>query len=97
MITVTDLGKDFGAQTLFRGASFQLNPGSRYGLVGANGSGKTTLLRIFAGEDEPSTGAVARPKKLRLGVLEQDHFRFEELPIIDVVMMGHEILWHALS
>jgi ATPase subunit of ABC transporter with duplicated ATPase domains len=97
MITVTDLGKDFGAQTLFRGASFQLNPGSRYGLVGANGSGKTTLLRIFAGEDEPSAGTVARPRKLRLGVLEQDHFRFEELPIIDVVMMGHEILWHALT
>ena len=97
MITATDLGKDFGAQTLFRGASFQLNPGARYGLVGANGSGKTTLLRILAGEEEPSQGAISRPRKLRLGVLEQDHYRYEELPILEVVMMGHEALWQALT
>ena len=96
MITASDLGKDFGAQTLFRGASFQLNPGGRYGLVGANGSGKTTLLRMFAGREEPSQGTVSRPRRLRLGILEQDHFRFEELPIIEVVMMGHETLWQAM-
>jgi len=96
MITASDLGKDFGAQTLFRGASFQLNPGGRYGLVGANGSGKTTLLRMFAGREEPSQGTVSRPRRLRLGILEQDHFRFEELPIIAVVMMGHETLWQAM-
>jgi ATPase subunit of ABC transporter with duplicated ATPase domains len=97
MITASDLGKDFGAQTLFQGASFQLNPGGRYGLVGANGSGKTTLLRMLAGNEEPSIGAVSRPRRLRLGVLEQDHFQFEALPIIDVVMMGHETLWQAMT
>ena len=97
MITASDLGKDFGAQTLFQGASFQLNPGGRYGLVGANGSGKTTLLRMLAGQEEPSTGSVSRPRKLRLGILEQDHFRFEGFPIIDVVMMGHETLWQAIT
>ncbi len=97
MITASDLGKDFGAQTLFQGASFQLNPGGRYGLVGANGSGKTTLLRMLAGNEEPSIGAVSRPRRLRLGVLEQDHFKFEALPIIDVVMMGHETLWQAMT
>ena len=97
MITASNLGKDFGAQTLFQGASFQLNPGGRYGLVGANGSGKTTLLRMLAGQEEPSTGSVSRPRKLRLGILEQDHFRFEDLPIIDVVMMGHETLWQAIT
>ncbi len=96
MITATDLGKDFGAQTLFRDASFQLNPGDRYGLVGANGSGKTTLLRMLAGQEEPSIGSVSRPRRLRLGILEQDHFRFEKLPIIEVVMMGHETLWRAM-
>ena len=97
MITASDLGKDFGAQTLFQGASFQLNPGGRYGLVGANGSGKTTLLRMFAGQEEPSIGSVSRPRRLRLGILEQDHFRFEKLPIIEVVMMGHETLWQAMT
>ena len=97
IITASDLGKDFGAQTLFQGASFQLNPGGRYGLVGANGSGKTTLLRMLAGNEEPSIGAVSRPRRLRIGVLEQDHFQFEALPIIEVVMMGHEALWRAMT
>jgi len=97
MITAIDLGKEYGAQTLFREANFQLNPGSRYGLVGANGSGKTTLLRMLSGEEEATSGSVSRPKKLRLGVLEQDHFRFEADPIIEVVMRGHGVLWRAIT
>jgi ATPase subunit of ABC transporter with duplicated ATPase domains len=97
MITVTDLAKSFGGQTLFEKASFQLNPGRRYGLVGANGSGKSTLLRIFAGADEPSAGAVSVPKRLRLGTLSQDHFQYEDTPILDVAMMGHRELWSALA
>ncbi len=96
MFAVTDLAKSFGAQTLFEGASFQLNPGCRYGLVGANGSGKTTLLRILSGEEEPSDGGVSRPRQLRLGVLEQDQFRYEATPILHVVMMGHRELWRAM-
>ena len=69
MISVSNLGKGFGAHILFEDASFQLNPGCRYGLVGANGSGKTTLLRILSGEDEATSGTVSRPKRLRLGTL----------------------------
>ena len=84
MISVSDLGKSFGAQSLFSGVSIQFNPGNRYGLVGANGSGKTTLLRILSGEEAPSTGIISIPKKFRLGVLKQDHFRFEEMPIVNV-------------
>ncbi len=49
MISVSDLGKSFGPQTLFEGVSIQFNPGNRYGLVGANGSGKTTFLKILTG------------------------------------------------
>jgi ATPase subunit of ABC transporter with duplicated ATPase domains len=96
MIAVSGLAKWFGAQSLFEGVAFQLNPGCRYGLVGANGSGKTTLLRILAGQEEPSAGAVARPRRLRLGTLEQDHYRFEALPILEVAMMGHHELWQAI-
>ncbi|MEO6325114.1 MAG: ATP-binding cassette domain-containing protein, partial [Thermoanaerobaculia bacterium] len=59
MIAVSDLGKSFGAQTLFSGVSIQFNPGNRYGLVGANGSGKSTLLRILSGEESPSDGIVS--------------------------------------
>jgi len=97
VIAVSKLAKAFGAQTLFSDVSLQLNPGARYGLVGANGSGKTTLLNIIIGSEEPSEGAVSSPRRLRIGVLSQDHFRFEELAIIDVVMMGHHELWQALQ
>ncbi len=97
MISVSGLGKSFGGQTLFRDVAFQLNPGSCYGLVGANGSGKTTLLRILAGEDSPSEGTVAIPKRLRLGMLEQDQFCYEDVSILDVVLMGDRELWEAMA
>ena len=76
MIAVSALEKAFGSQTLFTNVAFQLSPGNRYGLVGANGSGKTTLLKILAGDEPASDGTVSIPKKLRLGVLSQDHFRY---------------------
>jgi ATPase subunit of ABC transporter with duplicated ATPase domains len=96
MIAVSDLAKSFGQQTLFRGVSLQFNPGNRYGLVGANGSGKSTFLKVLGGEEPASEGSVALPKRLRLGVLEQDHFRFEGDPILDVAMMGDAAVWEAI-
>jgi len=97
MIAVSDLGKAFGAQTLFEGVSIQFNPGNRYGLVGANGSGKSTLLRILSDEESPSSGVVSIPRKLTLGVLSQDHFRYEAMPILDVAMMGNREVWDAMA
>jgi len=96
MIAVSDLSKSFGPQTLFTDVSFQLNPGNRYGLVGANGSGKTTFLRILAGEEPPSGGTLSRAKRLKLGVLQQDHFQYEDMPILEVAMMGHHEVWEAM-
>jgi ATPase subunit of ABC transporter with duplicated ATPase domains len=97
MLTLTDLAKTFGPQVLFEQASLQLNAGGRYGIVGANGSGKSTLLRILSEEESPSEGEVNRVKKARMGVLEQDHFAFESTPVLDVVMMGNDILWQAMK
>lgn len=97
MISFSNLAKSFGPQALFAGVSFQFNPGNRYGLVGANGSGKSTFLKILSGDETPSDGVLSIPKKLRLGVLRQDHFRFEEDRILDVVMMGHAELWKAMQ
>jgi ATPase subunit of ABC transporter with duplicated ATPase domains len=96
MLTLTNLEKSYGARTLFRDVSLQLNPGSRYGVVGANGSGKSTLLRIISGDEESSAGDVSMPKRARLGVLRQDHFAYEDVPILDVVMMGNAPLWAAM-
>ncbi|MGI9188841.1 MAG: ABC-F family ATP-binding cassette domain-containing protein, partial [Longimicrobiaceae bacterium] len=97
MISVSGLGMAFGAQTLFEDASFQLDPGERYGLIGANGSGKTTLLRILSGELPPSEGSVAMPNRIALGVLRQDQFLYEEEQILEVAMRGNPELWQAMA
>jgi ATPase subunit of ABC transporter with duplicated ATPase domains len=96
MISVGNLEKSFGDRVLFSGASFQLNPGERYGLVGANGSGKTTLLNILAGDLPADAGHVSIPKSVRLGVLRQDQFLYEDQEILSVALMGNEELWEAM-
>jgi len=96
VLSVTDLAKGHGARVLFRDASLSFHPGLNYGVVGANGSGKSSLLRILAGEEEPTSGSVSLARKARLGVLRQDHFAYEAVPILDVVMMGHRELWAAI-
>jgi ATPase subunit of ABC transporter with duplicated ATPase domains len=96
VISVSQLAKQFADRTLFAGVSLQFVPGERYGIVGANGSGKSTLLRILAGEELASAGEVSIPRRARLGVLRQDHFRYEDARILDVVMMGDAPLWEAM-
>jgi ATPase subunit of ABC transporter with duplicated ATPase domains len=96
MISVSDLGKSFGPQTLFEGVSIQFNPGNRYGLVGANGSGKSTFLKVLTGEELPSEGTINLPRRLKLGVLSQDHYRYEQMPILEVAMMGNHDVWEAM-
>ena len=96
MINVSGLAKSYGAQTLFSDVTFRLDPGQRYGLVGANGSGKTTLLNILAGDEHASAGNISIPKRLKLGVLRQDQFQYDEELILEVVMMGNRELWDAI-
>ena len=97
MISVNNLGKSFGDRVLFEGASFQLNAGERYGLIGANGSGKTTLLNILTGDVEATEGSVSMPKGLRLGALRQDQFLYRDERILDVAMMGNRELYRAMK
>ena len=97
MIQVHDLSVAYGARTLFSDATFVLNQGHRYGIVGANGAGKSTLLRVLSDQEEPTTGTVTIPPKKRVGVLSQDHFQFETTPILHVAMMGLPELWNAMA
>jgi ATPase subunit of ABC transporter with duplicated ATPase domains len=96
MISVSNLKKEFGDRVLFEGAAFQLNPGQRYGLVGANGSGKTTLLNILTGDLDATAGTVSVPRSARLGVLRQDQFLYEDQDVLGVALMGNPELWEAL-
>jgi len=96
VVTVTNLAMNFGGQTLFMEANLRLSGGHRYGIVGANGSGKSTFLKILTGQVTASEGDVVIPKRVRVGVLEQDHFQYEDVPILDVVMMGNAEVWQAM-
>jgi len=96
MISISNLAKNFGGQSLFEGATVRFNSGERYGIVGANGSGKSTLIKILSGEESASDGDVSTPRRSRLGVLSQDHFRYENERILDTVMMGNAPLWAAM-
>jgi ATPase subunit of ABC transporter with duplicated ATPase domains len=70
MIVATDIELRAGARLLLEGASFQVAPGDRIGLVGRNGAGKTTLCKVLAGEGQPASGTVRRSGAV--GYLPQD-------------------------
>jgi ATPase subunit of ABC transporter with duplicated ATPase domains len=97
VIQLSNLGKSFGARTLFEGVSMELTPRARYGLVGANGSGKTTLLKILAGDEPASEGGAAILKGARYSVLRQDRFLDDSKPIIEVAMAGDEVVTNAIE
>ena len=87
----------FGPKPLFENISVKFGEGNRYGLIGANGSGKSTFMKILGGDLEPSAGNVMLDPNERLGKLRQDQFAFEEMRVLDVVMMGHTEMWAAMS
>ena len=97
MITLQNLGKSYGARSLFAGVSLKLSSGSRYGLVGANGSGKTTLLNMLAKDEPPSEGLVQILASARLGVLRQDRFLDDAEIILEVTAKGDRLVWDALA
>lgn len=97
MITVTDLSINFGGQVLFKNVDLKFTPGNCYGIIGANGAGKSTFLRILCGDLEPSTGAVSIPDEVRMSVLKQDHFAFDEYTVLDTVILGNEKLYSIMK
>ncbi|MBC8069377.1 MAG: ATP-binding cassette domain-containing protein [Deltaproteobacteria bacterium] len=97
MLTVSNVSKTYGGKRLFEEVTTTFDAGKRYGLTGANGAGKSTFMKILAGELEPDNGEVTRPARSRLSMLHQDHYRYENDRIRDVVVMGNRRLWDALS
>ena len=95
MFTIIDVSKAYGPKKLFENVNVSFSPGRRYGLTGPNGSGKTTFMKILAGDEEQDFGTISRPKKF--GILRQDHFQFEQMRVLDVVIMGNKPLWAALT
>jgi ATPase subunit of ABC transporter with duplicated ATPase domains len=95
VIATSNLTIQFGARPLFENVSVKFGNGNRYGLIGANGCGKSTFMKILGGDLEPSSGNVMRPADVRIGKLRQDQFAYEELSVLDTVIMGHTALWQV--
>jgi ATPase subunit of ABC transporter with duplicated ATPase domains len=97
VITVTGLTLAFGKRILFKDVNLKLTPGNCYGIIGANGSGKSTFLKLLSGELEADRGAIAVSAGERMAVLNQDHFAFEGLPLLETVLMGWPKLYAIMK
>ncbi|NLJ46057.1 MAG: ABC-F family ATP-binding cassette domain-containing protein, partial [Treponema sp.] len=93
MITVSDLRLSFGDRVLFKDVNLKFTPGNCYGIIGANGAGKTTFLRLLSRDLEADFGQISVPPKARMAVLRQEHFQYEDLPVLDVVILGYPKLY----
>ena len=93
VISTANITMQFGAKPLFENVSVKFGGGNRYGLIGANGCGKSTFLKILGGDLEPTAGQVMLEPHARLGKLRQDQFAYEDMRVIDTVIMGHTELW----
>lgn len=97
MITVSDLSLNFDGSNLFSNVNIKFTPGNCYGIIGANGAGKSTFLRILSGDLEPSSGDVIMPKELRMSVLKQDHYAFDDYSVLDTIIMGNQHLYDIMK
>ncbi len=97
MLVAANITMQFGVKPLFENVNVKFGEGYRYGLIGANGAGKSTFMKILCGALEPSAGNVSKDVHERMAYLKQDQFAYEEMRVLDVVMMGHEELWSAIQ
>jgi len=97
MIATTNLSLRYGKRTLFEEVTVKFTPGNCYGIIGANGAGKSTFLKILSGEIDPSGGQVIMSPGDRMAVLKQNHFEFNDTPVLQTVMMGHKKLWDVMN
>ncbi|MDR0719010.1 MAG: ATP-binding cassette domain-containing protein [Treponema sp.] len=93
MITVSGVSLAYGERSLFKDVNLKFNSGNCYGIIGANGAGKSTFLKILSGEVEHDRGEISISSGERIAVLRQDHFAFEEFPVIETVIMGYPKLY----
>lgn len=97
MISTNGVTLRYGKRTLFEDVNIKFTPGNCYGLIGANGAGKSTFLKILSGEIEPNQGEVFMTPGERLAVLKQNHYEYDEFPVLETVIMGHGRLYSIMK
>jgi ATPase subunit of ABC transporter with duplicated ATPase domains len=97
MIAANNLSLQFGKRVLFDHVNIKFSGGNCYGVIGANGAGKSTFLKILAGDIDPTSGNVSIEPGKRMAVLRQNHYQFDEVTVLDTVLMGHSKLWSLMQ
>ncbi len=97
MISTSNITLRVGKKALFEDVNIKFTEGNFYGLIGANGAGKSTFLKILSGQLEPTKGEVIITPGERLSFLQQDHFKYDEFPVLDTVMMGNARLYEIMK
>ena len=97
MLSVHNLSLQFGKRILFDEVNAKFVQGNCYGVIGANGAGKSTFLKILIGEQDPTTGRVELEPGKRIAFLRQNHFEFDQFPVLQTVIMGHKRLYEIMQ
>lgn len=97
MLSVSNVSLRYGKRVLFEDVNLKFTAGNCYGIIGANGAGKSTFLKIISGEIEPNSGSVDLEPGKRMAVLSQNHFAFDEYPVLQTVLRGHHKLWQIME
>ncbi|MGN0305932.1 MAG: ABC-F family ATP-binding cassette domain-containing protein, partial [Lachnospiraceae bacterium] len=97
MISANNVTYRVGKKALFEEVNIKFTEGNCYGLIGANGAGKSTFLKLLSGQLETTNGDIAITPGQRLSVLEQDHFKYDDYTVLDVVIMGNQRLYTIMK
>ena len=97
MISVNNVTLAYGKRVLFDEVNLNFTKGNCYGIIGANGAGKSTLIKIISGEIEPNKGSISITPGERMAVLRQDQFEFDEVTVLNTVLMGHKKMWNVMQ
>ncbi len=96
MLQVNNVSLKFDKRTLFSDVNLKFINGNCYGIIGANGAGKSTFLKLLTGEIDTTTGDVTVSKGERISILKQDHYEYDEMRVLDVVIMGNDRLYKIM-
>lgn len=96
MISANNITLAYGKRVLFDEVNISFTKGNCYGIIGANGAGKSTFLKIISGEIEPNKGTIDITPGERMAVLNQNQFAFDEVSVLNTVMMGHKKMWEVM-
>jgi ATPase subunit of ABC transporter with duplicated ATPase domains len=97
MLQVSGVTLKFGKRVLFEDVNLKFNQGNCYGIIGANGAGKSTFLKIISGQQEATAGHVSITPGERMAVLQQNHYAYDEFPVLETVIMGHKELYDLMK